>query len=47
MVNLLAESSLTERLVEWPACCPRREKVKHRVFLAVVLTLGFTYMAFV
>lgn len=42
MVNLVAT-----RLCEWPACCPRHEKVKHRIFLVVVLSLGITCMAFI
>lgn len=46
MVNLLAQSSLTKRLVAWPACCPRHEKVKHRVLVVVALSLGIVCVAF-
>jgi hypothetical protein len=42
MVNLLAESSLTKRLVAGPACCPRHEKIKHRLFVVAVLSLGIS-----
>lgn len=47
MVNLLGESSLTKRLVAWPACCPKHEKVKHRLFVVVALSLGLVCVAFV
>lgn len=41
MVNLAAS-----RLREWTACCPRHEKVKHRIFLVMVLLVGCSYIAF-
>jgi hypothetical protein len=34
------------RLLEWPACCPRHEKLKYRIFLVMALSLGITCIAF-